>query len=297
MKRNDSMNVSEYHEHRAISSGFIRAYQTQGSWYARSAYVTRDLPEDETKDWQRLGTALHLAMEDQEKYQKAFIIIPTTVPDDFQPDAMKDAELKLRGVKSHEDLDGTGSPLNRQYKRHAAYLGHQALNAAKLSKSFLTEDEADVVSQQVAAIWDNRATHQFIGEQTFQNKEVPVFDTCDETGLELKALADILLPTAIIDFKSTRHRTTQEFIRDAWKKGYPNQISHYMRVCHRERGIIIAVTKTPPFESMVYEYAPDVIAKADESNRFVLRQIKNSFDNSSWHSLGFGQVVFVNEDV
>ena len=289
----------EYHAAAAISSGFIRIYSTEGPLVAYHQYVARDMPVDEEKDWQRLGTAFHLAMEGK-PVDDGYVIMPPVVPDWFAPEMAKESELKARGgTKKHglHQLDGEGSAFNGLWDRHKLFRDEHRDAAYHQGKSWLTVDEAETVKQQVEAVFANRAAAELLGPATSGNQEVSITAVCDSSGLKLKALADVLLPGTVIDFKTTRHRTIEDFSRDCFGKGYHWQLAHYCRVCQCTRAVVITVTKEFPFESMVYEFDEACLREADEQNRNVLAQIKHSYDSGSWHTLGHGLVNMIGGDV
>lgn len=302
--------VDEYHEQPAISSGGLRTFRVDGPLEYHRKYVLRE-DDGEEKDWQRLGTAFHLAMEDLDEFRESYHVVPDIVPDDFQGGPQTDAEQRAWAATTQYLPDGsTGMTLSSKFKRHKAFLAEQQLIAESNGKSWLTKSEAEAKEAQVQAVWDNPAARPFLGDHTLGNREVPFWSEDQETGLPMKALADIVVGDAVVDFKTTRYRNPDDFVRDCigypvirdgelkyWKagKGYAHQLAHYLYVTGLHRAIIITVCTDPPFESMVYEISPDILKLAHGMNLRTMRQIATCMEYDAWHTLGWGEVVTVGQ--
>lgn len=282
----------EYFADLSVSNSMMRCFELEGPLMAYHKYIRRDVVTDDTKDWQRMGTGFHLAMEDQRKFAESYLIVPTIVPDEYEPDAILAAEKKARGGV----IDGSGSPLNKSWQRHKQYLAEMQAQAEMQGKDWLTEDEAAIIWLQVEAVWNNPMCAKYIGQATHGNKEVPL--TAEIDGVQCKGLIDILREdlSTIVDFKTTRHRTKEAFVKDALGKGYQHQMAHYMQLSGCERAVIIAVTKEYPFEAMAYSFSQDVLQDAAESNSVTLSRIRGCLESGSWHTLGFGQLNIIGDE-
>lgn len=282
----------QYFADQRVSASMMRCYETEGPLVAFHKYIKRDMPSDDTKDWQRLGTAFHAAMEDIQAFKESYYLVPTIVPDDFLPEEIKDAELKSRG----KVIDGHGSLLNKSWQRHKLYLQDQQAAAEMQGKAWLTEEEADTVWMQVQAVWDNPACAKYLGPKTRGNREVALI--AELNGVPCKGLIDILRADedAVVDFKTTRHRTKEAFIKDATGKGYHYQLAHYAELACVNQAVIVAVTKEFPFEAMAYTFSQSLMEDAREANQVTREKIKNSLDAGSWHTLGFGTLNIIGDE-
>lgn len=270
------ISAEEYHNRPEISSGFVRSFMINGPWVAYHQYVLRTL-EDTDSDTKRLGRIFHLAMEDPNTVDDKVVIMPEAVPNDWgEPSKAEEKQMS-----------GDTMPFQAKFRRHREFRDTYLLDAEEAGKELMTPADKHALVHMVESVWANPACREYLGTP-LETHEVPCFNTDEKTGLELKALADILLEDIIIDFKSTRMSTALTFVRDARKKGYHYQGDHYRRVSEKQRHLIVAVRNVEPWESMIYEIDAKMMAAASEDNDQALWSIKNSYETDSWHSLGWG---------
>lgn len=267
-RQRHDISPEEYHKLNAVSSGMLRCFSIDGPWMCYHRFITKTV-ESSDSDEKRLGRAFHLAMATgDESWRKKYVIIPRQI---------RGQEINLR------------KPSHRLYvqeiKSHAAMVGLESLY----------EEELDPLKSMIDSVFDNPAAHRYIGRG---NPEVPMTAMESDTGMAVKALGDIELDDCIVDFKTTRHSTSNEFVRDAIHKGYDYQGAHYCDVFGRDKFVIIGIRNKPPYEAMVYAVPPSRLEKARVRNKAVLQKISDCMSLGSWHSIGWGEEneLMISED-
>jgi len=184
-----------------------------------------------------------------------------------------------------------GEELNRRKPSHREFLAKMEFDAFATGKDFISEEDLEPLRLMVDSVYNNPATRPYVGHGF--PVELAGWGKHLETGLSVRGLADVYdaASSTIIDFKTTRHSTANEFIRDALQKGYDYQGAHYLDVFDCKNFIIIAIRNSPPFEAMVYRVPQHRIDKAKRKNEAVIRSIAACFEFNDWHSLQWGQEV------
>lgn len=257
------ISIAEYHERPEVSSGMIRCFATEGPWMCYHKYGLRDIERPDS-DACQLGRAFHAAIAIPEQLDDFLEVMPATMPD--------------------------GEEINLRKKDHRVYKAEREFYAKSSGKEFVTSDEYDKITRMVESVYDNPAAKPYVG-RTDGGHEVACISKDPVTGLDLKALADIHLGDTIVDFKTTRFSTADEFVRDAFKRGYTYQAAHYLKCFGAQKFVLIAVRNERPWESMVYVVPKTRIQDAMQSNQSILKHIKSCYDTGSWHSLGYGSEI------
>lgn len=285
------LGMTEYHEYPAISSGFLRSFNTEGPWVAYHRYVKKEL-EKHDSDAMSFGRAFHLAMSDPTDWLNQLHIIPTEIENDHE----REQVIKAWGSKSHgKGKMDVGTPINKGTNTHKAYLQLHKDHAEENEMEFISEDDIQTVIHAVGSVYDNTAAKEYVGQGGMPEKAGTIEEKA--TGLKLKALADLYLPDGhekvIVDFKTTRHSCANTFLRDAWKRGYNCQAAHYLEVFGADRFVIISVRNAVPYEAMVYSFSrgDEIITEAIETNRRALEGIADCYDHDSWHTILWGSEI------
>lgn len=273
----------DYFSRPEISSGFIRTFAKHGPWMCYHAYIAKTL-ESPDSDAQRLGRAFHLAMSEPHAWSQYAVTRPTSLEDD---ELLDDIRRQYAG-KGSAPLR-YGAPLELKYPAHRAYLAAKENAAALAGHEMFSREEMGLLHAQVASVYENVACRRYVGQG--DPTELAGFAKHAATQLDCKGLADILCSDAVVDFKTTRQLTANQFISDAMRFGYHYQAAHYLAIFDRPKFVIIAVRNQPPFESMVYVVPSRRLEEAQESNEMVLREIADCYATDSWHSLGHGTEI------
>ncbi len=260
---------ADYFRLNAYGSGAMRYFSIKGQYDFYHRYVLQQR-EEKQSDSQRMGRAFHAAMESETGWVDRHYRIPQVVEDD---EFVRDTNSRVGGGKQLE----VGHKLNLHLPSHRASMEAHQLRAEREGKDFLTDDEFNQVALQVAAIYDNPAVRELLAEKRQYNVE----STCvlqHESGVALKALLDLTLYEMLVDFKTTRMRNKDDFIRDAYKNGYDWQAGHYCLVTGKTKFQFVSVTNEYPYESNVFEVPQRVISlrkREIEKQAFNLARLLN----------------------
>ena len=117
------------------------------------------------------------------------------------------------------------------------------------------------------------------------------FRTCPDTGLELKGRLDYVREhdDVIIDLKTTRCASENEFKRSILNYGYHIQAAFYMDLYRAytdraPRYMILCVEKEPPYEMAIYELSPKFIIAGRNAYK---RALKKYFHQKSSSDKGY----------
>lgn len=261
--------------------------------------MTRVLPDYDTSS-KRLGRAFHAAMEhtSREAWLKHFEIVPTTLEDDAEREA-----VMLANPKTKQDMT-PGTELNRVGKgAHNQYFMMKQAKAQREGRDWVTRDEFQKVIYMIEAVWKNPAARQIL-EQGGE-REQTYLRRCPDTGIGMRALIDVRIPGRHkIDFKTTRAMNRNEFLREVFRQySIDYQAEWYSRVTdsYDEPFYIITVRNERPFESIVYEFTHKALMKAKgnrqhikqglkEGNDYYLWVLEDCLQSDCWQSLGWGGI-------
>ena len=230
----------EYHAHPAYGSGAMRRFILDPTEFYVVDVARTKQPDD--SEPLRLGRDFHLAMEVGDEW-KSWRIIPDKIQDD---EVCREVNAGLKGnAKTLEP----GAPIDTDYVGHRRYLEqHRAQAIADGVKCIDGR-----VAPMVQAVFDNFACRELLSESGTLQSEVTCILKLAE-GVELKALLDILRPRGAIDFKTTRRRNRDDFLRDAFRKhGYQHQAGHYSLVTGKDEFHFVSITSSYPYIAHAYE--------------------------------------------
>ena len=137
----------------------------------------------------------------------------------------------------------------------------------------------------VCAMRESVLTHPVAGE-LLQGVETEVAAFwVDESGIECKAKIDGLPADGdcLIDLKSTIDASPEHMAKAIANLGYARQGAHYLSPFdERDRFIIIACEKKPPFAVAVYELSADAIRRGAIEVRSLLFDWARCIDDFGW---------------
>jgi hypothetical protein len=111
--------------------------------------------------------------------------------------------------------------------------------------------------------------------------ELSAFWADPVTGQPCKCRPD-WLANVVCDVKTTEDASPNGFAKSVAKYRYHVQAAHYLAGLERERFIVIAVEKTPPFAVGVYVLADADVAKGGEARRNELERYADCVATGSW---------------
>lgn len=282
--------VKEYHDYPALSSGGLRCLMKNGPATFHARYIEKNVIESQT-DAQRLGSVTHLAFEHADDPLSVLEIIPTVIEEHSCVADINDAMPEKTTAKKLV----VGDKINRQIKSHKEYMVLRESTAASNGRMWITDVEAEMIVGQMRAILDNPATREVVEQGG--GREIPACNTDPQTRILIKALADIEQPDRIIDLKTTRQLTTEQFARDAKKHGYHLQMDHYTRCFEKpEPAQIISVTNVEPYTAFLFEFTKEMRDDAHEIVGNLYAEIsgrQGKEDKESWLPKGFGEVNLI----
>jgi exodeoxyribonuclease VIII len=153
----------------------------------------------------------------------------------------------------------------------------------------LKPDDYDTVcAMRESVLGHSIANHFLQGAET----EVAAFWADDESGIECKAKIDAL-PTEssiaysngdyLVDLKSTVDASPEHMAKAIANFGYARQAAHYLSPFEdRDRFIIIACEKKPPFALAVYEISPAAIQHSAFEVQALLLLWERCIDGLGW---------------
>lgn len=251
------ISVEEYHEHPAYGSGAIRCLMLQGSAEFWAQYIAKTKRRSDSAAM-RLGRAFHAAMETPEEWRERVEVIPSKAYDEVLIADINDA------------ITGTAQPLvygdelNFKMPTHREYRDRHQEAALTAGKDYISECELETLSQMISSVWDNPACRELLEYSSGLDVEACCVAN-HQSGVDIKALCDLSLGDAIVDFKTTREPTPHAFLRQSLKQGYQWQAAFYCLVTGKKRFFFVSVRNEAPYEANVFEVPQDNLKYCTES--------------------------------
>ena len=189
--------------------------------------------------------------------------------------------------RSFDENWARGSELSGRTKEGKA--AKAALEEQFDADKILKPDDYDTVCEMRESVLTHSIANHFLqGAET----EVAAFWTDDESGIECKAKIDAL-PTEspiaydngdyLVDLKSTIDASPEHMAKAIANFGYARQAAHYLSPFEdRDRFIIIAVEKKPPFALGVYEVSRVAIRHSASEVQRLLHLWEQCIDSFGW---------------
>jgi hypothetical protein len=246
------MQANQYHSHPAVGhSGLVRVMRSPAHY---REYVTN--PPEPTPAMQ-LGTALHTALLEPDRFAEAFVVAPK---------------------------------FDRRTKEGKT--AAEAWEAENAGKTPLTADQMTAIEQMVASIRAHTGAARLLSNGL---AEMSGFWVDQETGIECKCRPDFLAVekdrpeqvTAIVDVKSCSDASADGFARAIATLGYDVQTAFYQDGLKALTGraipfYFIAVEKDAPYAVACYKASDEVIEIGRAKYRATLQLLKWCRDNDQW---------------
>lgn len=127
-------------------------------------------------------------------------------------------------------------------------------------------------------------------------REVPLFWTDAETGVDCKGRLDAITDHCVIDYKTTTDASTEAFQREAIRYGYDLQAAMYLEAA-KENGhgnldfIFIAQEKSAPYLVNVIRAGEAFIDRGRWIMRDLLAKYKECRDTDTWPGYGENELI------
>ena len=233
----------DYHDRPEVSASMLKSMAT--GWRTFEAeYITKTAPRKETAAMM-LGTAIHCALLEPERYEHEYVICP--------------AECSDRRTKA--------------YKEWAA----DADNACRIP---LSSSDGEIIQRVLDNCQANQAVRAVL--ELPGKVEHEVYWTDQETDVSCRAKVDKLCDQIIIDIKTTDDARKNPFAKTIASWRYDIQASHYLDGTGLTAFIFLAVEKTSPFRCRLYEISSHDSANAQEARLTLLQQYRDRKVTNDW---------------
>lgn len=244
-----SVPADQYHAHNAVGhSGLVRIMRSPAHY---REYVVN--PPEPTPAMQ-LGTAFHMALLEQDLFQRSFVIAP---------------KFDRR---------------TKEGKEAAA-----AWEAENAGKTCLTADQMAAIEEMVASVRQHSGAASLLSSGM---AEMSGFWIDGETGIECKCRPDFLAMagetiTGIVDVKTCCDASADGFSRAIATLGYDIQAAFYQDGLKAVTGrtvpfYFIAVEKEAPYAVAAYKASEEVIEVGRAKYRGALQLLKWCRENNQW---------------
>lgn len=256
------MPMDEYHASKAVSSTFLR--KCQRSIAHGLSYLESDHEQSKV---QRLGTGIHCAVLEPERFESEYLVEPPVDVDDMNWRHVKTAKFLSKGKSITEAAEKVGVRKGT-VERYAERDDVQELRVWYMHHD--PDDLPDVSGEELEriigardAVMAHPMASALVGAA---NAEVSYFWD-DETGLRCRCRPDAerLDLGRIIDVKTTDDARPGQFAKHIAWHGYHIQGAMYstgvseLIGCSPPLVTFVVVETTPPYGCMVYDLIPEEI--------------------------------------
>jgi exodeoxyribonuclease VIII len=278
----------KYHSGQGVSSTMLKTL-AQSPLHFEAAYVAKGRAPRKEKAAFSLGTAIHSAVLEPEKFAAEYVRAPSAFDlrdalqtlDDLKG-AAKAHGLKVSGTKADlkASLVAAGAPVIFYEDAYAAAVGDRIA---------LSDQDFETATSIAASLRAHPSAKTLF--RTGQAEQSFYWEDAD-TGILCRCRTDWLKPgEAIVDVKSTIDASPGGFGRAVWNYRYWVSAAFYVdgvaAVTGQELPFIFAAwEKTPPYASGFYFAAPDMIAAGRAEYKRLLRVLRDCVVREKWPGYG-----------
>lgn len=225
------MDAETYHANPAHGASMLEDFrESRRMFYGR--YVARTIPPKEATDAMQLGTLIHMAVLEPERFAETVVTMPN---------------LYL------------GEEWNWRKPAHREARDTIQARFASDGKICVELSDFETVAAVTKAVRENRYAHRLVNGQG--QAEFSIFWNDAETGLDLKCRVDWFAAIPV-DIKTTNDPSPEEYARTCVKYGYHRKAAHYLA------GIeLFNDQPTPMVHLAVGTKAPHVVAAYEIDDR------------------------------
>lgn len=245
------MTNEQYRAHEAVSYSDL-IWMEKSPWH----FINRNSLRKETPAM-RLGTLLHLAVLETNKFKNSWAMEPTEMPD--------------------------GTEINRRVKAHREYLaGWKQTNEGKI---FVRQEEMDMLTNMVNVIQVDPNSVSLLSKGA---AEVPVFG--EIAGVKMKARCDYIIDNhpiygrVVVDLKKTQDASEFGFSRSIYNYRYHCQAWLYKTLFNADHFMWIAIEETqnvPP--PAIYRCHESVLDQGENLTMNLLNKLKACREQKRYH--------------
>jgi hypothetical protein len=261
----------------------------QSPLHFEAAYVAKNRQARREKSHFTLGTAIHAAILEPEKFAAEYVRAPSafTLGNALQSSEEYKAAAKAHGLK----VSGTKSELKASLIAAGAdvVFYDDAYAAAVADRVALQDADMDTCLSIAKSLRSHPSARTLflnggVAEQSFYWED-------PETGILCRVRPDWLIPGAIVDVKSTIDASPAGFGRAVWNYRYWVAAAFYVdgvkAVTGQELPFVFAAwEKTPPYASGFYYAAEDMLAAGRAEYKRLLRVLRDCVVRERWPGYG-----------
>jgi len=192
--------------------------------------------------------------------------------------------LVLEGRERYESEFAVGGPINPKTGQPFGSNTKAFVEwAAKLGKPVISDDQAALIEQMHASVQEHVFARELLSEGVAEGVV-----RCEYIGHTCQSRLDWINPLrdrGIVDFKTTD--SLDGFELDISAFGYIEQMAFYRALVAQVSGVVlpvhlIAAEKREPFRCGVWQIAPRVLDRAQETNEDALRSLARCRETGVW---------------
>jgi hypothetical protein len=242
----------------AISQSMLKTHMESPMLY-RGRYVTGEFPPDPPGKALQVGSALHAAILEPDKFAAGYAAAPDC---DRRTTAGKQLYAAFCEESAGKTVLSQGDHANVQRMADGVF-------ASDMARSLLE--------------------HPRLTEQAFRWRDAG-------SGLELKAKLDILIPDAfdyalVVDIKSSKDPTPEKFAKSVCEYGYDIQEAFYKRAASLFAGKLalfafLVIRSEPPYDCWVYHLVPQWQTAGELLLNASLAALADAYEKDYWLAPG-----------
>lgn len=248
-----------YHAVDALSSTRLQILNTKTNLHLSHKLANPDDNEDFV-----VGRALHAAVLQPEVYAAEFVAMP---------DGLK--RTTKEGKAEYERLIGTGKQV---------LTASQAKQIEGMRQTILMHEDAAMFLRKMPGQSEVSAFVDVNGINHKNLKAKTRFDRIVDVGGEV----------AIVDLKTTRSASREEFERSIWGYGYGTQCALYLRAAKQfwnvQHYVFCVVEKEPPYVTAVYRMSDTVIKEFNHKLDLLIDRYQNFIDRPTEGYTGITEI-------
>jgi len=242
--------AEEYHaDVLHVSHSALEVFRRSRRLY-HGRFISGEIERPEPTAAMQIGTLLHLALLEPERFRAAAIEAPKC-----------DRRTKA------------GRAAWAEFREQAA------------GKLVVTGEEMQLVGRMAGAVISNAIAREWLSAAGKSEHSIIWQD--NETGLLCKSRRDLVIANAILDLKTCRDASPEAFARSAATFGYFRQAAWYLDGEQATGGtatgfVFIAVSSEPPHEVACYTPNMEDVADARVQNRTELFKLADCIEHDDW---------------
>jgi hypothetical protein len=280
-------NHDAYHAVDALSASKLKAMQ-EGWREFEVLYVTQTKPRKKTKSKQ-LGSISHTLLLEPQHFNR-YAVMPAKTSEHIDTVDELKALCKSLNIATKSTWR-KGDYITALIDADPSLQGElwvcfmEQWQADNRDKTIVTADEYAVASNVLDAVRKSKIAQQILGDGGLPEHALYWQDR--DTGLDCKALYDLLQYRRVVDVKTARDARLAGFQRDAHKYGYFMQAAHYIDGAKHdgldlESFVFIVVETAAPYRVRAYEYTPESLQWASEKRRELMAEYVRRKEANDW---------------